>query len=56
MLMQVLSLTPDQINALPPDERNAIQLLVSIYVIQIFKIITDVVQTQRNQFIGGITA
>jgi len=27
MLMQVLSLTPDQINALPPDERNAIQLL-----------------------------
>ncbi|KIM92324.1 hypothetical protein PILCRDRAFT_118578 [Piloderma croceum F 1598] len=27
MLMQVLSLTPDQINALPPDERNAIQQL-----------------------------
>jgi len=27
MLMQVLSLTPEQINALPPDERNAIQQL-----------------------------
>jgi hypothetical protein len=56
MLMQVLSLTPDQINALPPDERNAIQQLVSVNGIWIFKIITDIVQPQRNQFIGGITA
>jgi hypothetical protein len=30
MLLQVLSLTPDQINALPPSERDAIQQLVSI--------------------------
>lgn len=29
MLMQVLSLTPDQINALPANERDAIQQLVS---------------------------
>ncbi|KDQ13758.1 hypothetical protein BOTBODRAFT_33198 [Botryobasidium botryosum FD-172 SS1] len=29
MLMQILSLTPDQINALPPDERNAIHQLRS---------------------------
>jgi hypothetical protein len=28
MLMQVLSLTPDQISALPPSERDAIQQLV----------------------------
>ena len=28
MLMQVLSLTPDQINSLPPTERDAIQQLV----------------------------
>jgi len=27
MLMQVLSLTPDQINSLPPTERDAIQQL-----------------------------
>jgi hypothetical protein len=30
MLMQVLSLTPDQINGLPPSEREAIQNLVCL--------------------------
>lgn len=30
MLMQVLSLTPDQINSLPPSEREAIQNLVCL--------------------------
>jgi cleavage stimulation factor subunit 2 len=38
MLMQVLSLTPDQINALPPDERNAIQQLVNFDIISAFEI------------------
>ena len=31
MLMQVLSLTQDQINGLPPTERDAIQALVRFF-------------------------
>lgn len=33
MLMQVLSMTPDQISALPPTEREAIQVLVSLLIL-----------------------
>ena len=34
MLMQVLALTPEQINALPPKERDAILALVSLMTLE----------------------
>lgn len=40
MLMQVLSLTPDQINALPATERDAIQQLVSGHINVNFQFLT----------------
>jgi hypothetical protein len=48
MLMQVLSLTPDQINALPPDERNAIQQLVSKMLSRFPRLFTDSAMTAQS--------
>ena len=54
MLMQVLSLTPDQINSLPPTERDAIQQLVSALDVSNYSSKIHGYE-QRNQFMSGIT-
>jgi hypothetical protein len=53
MLIQVLNLTPDQINALPPSERDAIQQLVGTFLFH--PNIYSKSNQQRNQFMSGIT-
>lgn len=56
MLMQVLSLTPDQINGLPPSEREAIQNLVCLTLVIFGHPYSCGLRLKRNQFLGGISA
>jgi hypothetical protein len=55
MLMQMLALSPEQINALPPTERDSIQQLVRPATLSRIRADMDTC-LQRNQFMGGAFA
>ncbi|KAI6126676.1 hypothetical protein F5141DRAFT_1041387 [Pisolithus sp. B1] len=56
MLLQVLSLSQEQVNGLPPSERDAIQALVWQSPCILLFYLTLVAAPQRNQFIGGMAS
>ena len=55
MLLQVLALTPDQVNNLPPAEREAIKLLVSDTARVSLRSSLNACM-QKSQFMGAVGA